>query len=103
MASNTDVVKKNYTITCLYYVLSLCLCVCLFAIIKTRFSNFPELLTLTQSLCYKSMIETPEQSSCFRHGSFVLTPSIPCYSGTFKHSGTSLRNLSRHFEISKAS
>ena len=38
MASNTDVVKKNYTITCLY--------VCLFAIIKSRSSNFPELLMM---------------------------------------------------------
>ena len=28
MASNSDVVKKNYTITCLYYV-SISVCVCL--------------------------------------------------------------------------
>ena len=46
MASNTDVVKK----TILYYVcimsLSLCLYVCLFAIIKSRSSNFPELLMM---------------------------------------------------------
>ena len=44
MASNTDVVKKNYTITCLYYV-SISVSVCLSpAFIKTRSSNFPELL-----------------------------------------------------------
>ena len=38
MASNTDVDKKNYTITCMY--------VCLFAIIKCRSSNFQELLMM---------------------------------------------------------
>jgi len=43
MASNTDV-AKNYTITCRIMSLSLCLYVCLFAVIKTRSSNFPELL-----------------------------------------------------------
>jgi len=43
MASNTDVVKKlyyNMSVLCLY------LCVCLFAIVKTRSSNFPELLMM---------------------------------------------------------
>jgi len=42
MASKTDVVKK----TILYHVCTMCLYVCLFAIIKTRSSNFPELLMM---------------------------------------------------------
>ena len=39
----TPTLSKNYTITCLYYVY---LCVCLFAIIKTRSSTFPEFLMM---------------------------------------------------------
>jgi len=50
MASNTDVVKKNYTITCLYYVY-LCVCISVFAIIKSISSKFPELLMMMPVAC----------------------------------------------------
>jgi len=46
MASNTDVVKKKLYYNMSVLSLSLCLYVCLFAIIKSRSSNFPELLMM---------------------------------------------------------
>ena len=45
MASNTDVVKKlyyNMSVLCLY----VCVCMSVSAVIKTRSSNFPELLMM---------------------------------------------------------